>query len=283
MHTGFARCRIEASGKNILLATDMLDNAHLDQSVQARLHLLVQRSFMVQSINHEEILGGQQLRTSFANPVDNGKHRLVDDKPVQCDADEEVIRSREVRKRFCLLHTQLKHQVHALTGTLHHAAERKDLRNTAVARELAIQYVVERNAERKSAGAFDNQSVAELADKDAAAELIVSVAHRVQDCFSDNALIEGRNVKHKKAFLIVLLVVPQIDKLPHAVIASEEAYLELFSLICRTRRFGGTILKNDLRLRQILDDRRVLSEQDQSCIRHTVIRDRAAVMEKLFF
>ena len=107
------------------------------------------------------------------------------------------------------------------------------------------------------------------------------MAHRVQDRFSDNALIEGRNVKYEKAFLIVLLVVSQIDKLPHTVIASEEAYLKLFSLICRTRRFGGTVLENDLRLRQILDDRRVLAEQDQGCIRHAVIRDRTAVMEKL--
>ena len=46
MHTGFARCRIETSGKNILLATDMLDNAHLDQPVQTGLHLLIQRSFI---------------------------------------------------------------------------------------------------------------------------------------------------------------------------------------------------------------------------------------------
>ena len=69
----------------------------------------------------------------------------------------------------------------------------------------------------------------------AAAKLVVPVAHRVQDRFSDNALIESRNVKHEKAFLIVLLIVPQIDKLPHAVIASEEANLrkkfQLFSLI----------------------------------------------------
>ena len=33
---------------------------------------------------------------------------------------------------------------------------------------------------------------------------------------------------------IVLLVVPQIDNLPHAVIASEKADLKLFSLIGRT-------------------------------------------------
>lgn len=283
MHTGFARRCIETSGKNILLATDMLDNAQLDQPVQARLHLLVQRSFVVQSINHKEILGGQQLCASFADPIENGKHRFVENQSVQRNADEEVICACEVGKRFCLLYTQLKHQVHALTGTLHHAAQRKDLRNTAVARKLAIQYVVERNAEGKSTGTFNNQSVAELADKDAAAKLIVSVAHRVQDRFSDNALIEGRNVKHEKAFLIVLLVVPQIDKLPHAVIASEKADLKLFSLIGRTRRFGGTVLENDLRLRQILDDRRVLAEQDQGCIRYAFIRDRAAVMEKLLF
>lgn len=146
----------------------MLDNAHLDQPVQARLHLLVQRSFVVQSINHKEILGGQQLRASFADPIENGKHRLVENQSIQCNADEEVIRSREVGKRLCLLHTQLKHQVHALTGTLYHATQRKNFCNTAVARELAIQYVVERNAEGKSSGAFNNQSVAELADKDAA-------------------------------------------------------------------------------------------------------------------
>ena len=238
---------------------------------------------MVQSINHKEVLGGQQLCASFADPIENGKHRLVENQSIQCNADEEVICACEVGKRFCLLYTQLKHQVHALTGALHHAAERKDLRNTAVARELAIQYVVERNAEGKSSGAFDNQSVAELANKDAAAELIVPVTHRVQDRFTDNALIKGRNVEHEKAFLIVLLVVPQIDKLPHAVIASEKADLKLFSLIGRPRRFGETILENDLSLRQILDDRCVLAEQDQSCIRHAVIRDRAAVMEKLLF
>lgn len=219
---------------------------------------------MVQSINYKEILGGQQLRASFADPVDNGEHCFVENQSIQRDADEEVICACEVRKRLCLLHAQFKHQVYALTGTLHHAAERKDLRNTAVARELAIQYVVERDAEGKSSGAFDNQSVAELADKDTAAELIVPVAHRVQNCFSDNTFIEGRNVKHEKAFLIVLLVVPQIDKLPHTVIASEESDLKLFSLIGRTRRFGGTVLKNDLRLRQILDDCRVLAEQDQA-------------------
>lgn len=235
MHTGFARCRIEASGKNVLLATDMLDNAHLNQTVQARLHLLVQRSFVVQSINHKEILGGQQLCASFTNSIDNRKHRLVENQSIQSNADEEIIRACEVGKWFCLLHTQLEHQVHALTRTLYHAAEGKNLRNSAVARELTIQYVVERNAEGKSSRAFDNQSVAELADKDAAAKLVVPVAHRVQDRFSDNALIESRNVKHEKAFLIVLLIVPQIDKLPHAVIASEEANLrkkfQLFSLI----------------------------------------------------
>ena len=189
---------------------------------------------MVQSINHKEILSGQQLRASFADPVDNGKHRFVENQSVQSNADEKVIRACEIRKRFCLLHTQLKHQVHALTGTLHHAAKGKNLCNTAVARKLTIQYVVERNAEGKSSGTFDNQSVAELADKDTAAKLIVSVAHRVQNCFSDNTFIEGRNVKHEKAFLIVLLVIPQIDKLPHAVIASEKADLKLFSLIGRT-------------------------------------------------
>lgn len=52
----------------------MLDNAHLDQPVQTGLHLLVQRSFVVQSINHKEVLRGQQLRASFADPVNNGEH-----------------------------------------------------------------------------------------------------------------------------------------------------------------------------------------------------------------
>ena len=140
---------------------------------------------MVQSVNHKEVLGGQQLCAPFADPVDNGKHRFVENQPIQRDTDEEVIRAGKVGKRLCLLHTQLKHQVHALAGTLHHATERKDLRNTAIARELAIQYVVKRNAAGKSSGAFDNQSVAELADEDAAAELIVPVTHRVQDRFTE--------------------------------------------------------------------------------------------------
>ena len=79
----------------------------------------------------------------------------------------------------------------------------------------------------------------------------------------------------------MLPVIPQIDNFPHAVIARKEASLKLLSLIGRTRCLGGTILENDLCLRQILDDCRIRSKQDQGCIRHAVVCDCAAIMEKL--
>ena len=101
---------------------------------------------MVQSVNHKEVLGGQQLCAPFADPVDNGKHRFVENQPIQRDTDEEVIRAGKVGKRLCLLHTQLKHQIHSLTEMLHHAAEKKNFCDIAVARESAIQYVVECDA-----------------------------------------------------------------------------------------------------------------------------------------
>lgn len=75
----------------------------------------------------------------FADPIENGNRRFVDDQSVQRDTDEEVIRACEVGKRLCLLYTQFKHQVHALTRTLYHAAEGKDLRNTSVSWGLAVQ------------------------------------------------------------------------------------------------------------------------------------------------
>lgn len=101
---------------------------------------------MVQSVNHKEVLGGQQLCAPFADPVDNGKHRFVENQPIQRDTDEEVIRAGKVGKRLYLLHTQLKHQVHSLTGMLHHAAEKRISAISQLRRESAIQYVVECDA-----------------------------------------------------------------------------------------------------------------------------------------
>ena len=62
---------------------------------------------MVQSVNHKEILGGQQLRAAFADTVDNTTHRLTENQSLQRNAAEEVIRACEVEKRLRLLHTQL--------------------------------------------------------------------------------------------------------------------------------------------------------------------------------
>jgi len=55
MHARLARCRIKASCEYIFLASDVLNNPHLNQSVQPRLHLFIQRSLMIQCINRKEI------------------------------------------------------------------------------------------------------------------------------------------------------------------------------------------------------------------------------------
>ena len=64
---------------------------------------------------------------------------------------------------------------------------------------------------RKTSRTFNQKLVRVLANKDAAGQLIIPMADGVQYCFSDNALIKCWNVKDKKAFLIMLSVVTQID------------------------------------------------------------------------
>ena len=75
----------------------------------------------------------------------------------------------------------------------------------------------------KTAGTFNKQSITKLVDKDTAAKLIISVTYRIQDSFADNTLVECCNVKYEKAFLIVLLIIPQVNKLPDAVITRKKA------------------------------------------------------------
>ena len=85
----------------------------------------------------------------------------------------------------------------------------------------------------KTAGTFNKQSITKLADKDTAAKLIISVTYRIQDSFADNTLVECCNVKYEKAFPIVLLIIPQVNKLPDAVITRKKANSELLPLVCR--------------------------------------------------
>lgn len=56
-------------------------------------------------------------------------------------------------------------------------------------------------------------------------QLIILMAYSVQYGLSDNPLVECEDVKHKEALLIMLLIVPQIDKLPNAVIAGKKPIL----------------------------------------------------------
>lgn len=85
---------------------------------------------------------------------------------------------------------------------------------------------------RKSSGALDNQSVAVLTYKDTAAVLVVAVAYCIEYGLSDNTLIERRNFVNDEAFLIVLLVVSKVYKLPDAVKTEEEGNFEFLSLVC---------------------------------------------------
>ena len=123
MDAGFTRGCIKTSCKNIFLASDMLDNAHPRSAGSSGIASSgVQRSFVVQSVNHQEILGGQKFATVFTDSVDNRKHCLIENQSVQRDNHKKIVRSCEIGKGFCLLHTQLEHQIHALSGALHHTA-----------------------------------------------------------------------------------------------------------------------------------------------------------------
>ena len=66
----------------------------------------------------------------------------------------------------------------------------RNFRNATVARSLSVQYVVERDTQWKATGALDYKPVAVLANKHIAAQLIISMAHGVQDSLSDNTLVE---------------------------------------------------------------------------------------------
>ena len=116
----------------------------------------------------------------FADSVNHRQHCFVNDQSVQGNADKELIRTRKVRERLGFLYAQLEHQIHALPGTFHHAAQGKDLCNAAVA-WLAIQYIIQCDTKRQTTGAFDYQPIPILAHKDAAAKLVVSMAYCVQN------------------------------------------------------------------------------------------------------
>lgn len=64
------------------------------------------------------------------------------------------------------------------------------------------------------------------------------MAYCIQDCFAHDTFIEGKNVKYKETFLIMLFIIPQVDKFPNAVITGKESDTKLFSLVCGAGRFG---------------------------------------------
>ncbi len=165
MHTRLASCRIKASCEYIFLASDVLNNPHLNQSVQPRLHLFIQRSLMIQCINHKKIFRREHFCTCFTDSVNNRKHCLINNQPIQRYTDEKVISARKVRERLCFLNAQLKHQVHTLPRALYHTAKRQYLCNAAITWKLSIQNIVKRDTMRKTAGTFNKQSITKLANK----------------------------------------------------------------------------------------------------------------------
>ena len=122
MDAGFTRGCIKTSCKNIFLASNMLNNTHACQSIQAGLHFWRECTLVVQRVNGQEILGGQKFATVFTDSVDNRKHCFIKNQSVQRDNHKKIVRSCKIGKGFCLLHTQLEHQIHALSGALHHTA-----------------------------------------------------------------------------------------------------------------------------------------------------------------
>ena len=50
-------------------------------------------------------------------------------------------------------------------------------------------------------------------------------------------MIEYKDIKYKKPFLIVLFVISQINKFPDPVVTSKKTNSEFFSLICRSGFF----------------------------------------------
>ena len=169
---------------------------------------------MIQSVDREEISGCERVQPFISDSVDDRQHLLVDHQAVQGQADETAVGSGKVRQRLCFLNARLIDDIHALTGSLHQAAKSQNLCNAAVARDLTIQDVFQRNTIGKSSGALYQQPIRILTDEHASRQLIVPMTDSVQNSFSDHALIKGRDVKNEEPFLIMLYVIPQVDKFP---------------------------------------------------------------------
>ena len=110
---------------------------------------------MIQSVDREEISSRERVQPFISDSVDNGQHLLVDHQAIQGQADKIAVGPREVWQRLRFLNARLIDDVHTLTGSLHQAAKSKDLCNTAVAGDLTIQNVFQRNA----VGQSDRKSV----------------------------------------------------------------------------------------------------------------------------
>jgi hypothetical protein len=126
--------------------------------------------------------------------------------------------ARKVRKRFALHHGAFEHDVHALSGTLNHAALAQCLRKAPIPGILLIQDILGRDARWETAWADDFKPARELTDKNRSAEPVVAVANGIEDCFSDHPFVEGRYLKTEESILVALTVIALVDLFPKLII-----------------------------------------------------------------
>jgi hypothetical protein len=104
------------------------------------------------------------------------------------------------------------------------------------------------NAWWKTARAGDLDPPGVLADEYRSTMAIVTVTDRVQDGFSNHALVEGGNVPDEEPLLEVLQVVAQVDEAPDLIEYKQESLPELVPVRSRSGRFVRAVLKHNLRL-----------------------------------
>ena len=156
-----------------------------------------------------------------------------------------VIGAVEVGPGLALLDALLKHQVHALAGTLDQAAAVDRVGDPPVARLLPIQDILDRHSLGQAAGADDLQTAGELAHEYGRARAVVAVADGVQDRLAHGTLVERGHVQYNEAVLEVLLVVAQVDAIPNGIVEEEKALPVILPVLRRAGGFLRAVLEDD--------------------------------------
>ncbi len=233
-------------------------------------------------IDHEEIIRAECRQSFPADFFQKAQELRIQDFAVECKPYGVRIRTGKIRKPFALPDALPEDKVHSLSGPLYKPAFAEDLCNAAVPGILLPEYILRGDAGREPPGADNFNATGILTDKYGAAASVVAMAHSIQNCFPNRALVEGRDVPDKQPLLEMLEIIAQVDESPDFIQYGEEALSELPSFGGGPRRVAGPIFEYDFCLSEVSSEGFPLTEQNKRSVRQLPAHDQFRIRKELF-